>query len=75
MSKKIDYFIENYNEELRHRDPLRIIQKLRIRELISRYLMDKPQVILDVGGAYGVYSLPWQIKVIESPSLTLLPPY
>jgi hypothetical protein len=33
-----------------------LIQKLRTKELLSRYLKDYPMSILDVGGARGVYA-------------------
>ena len=52
MKKRvIDYYSDQYNEGLRHRDPFGIIQEIRTRELISRYLKNDVISILDVGGA------------------------
>ena len=52
----IEYYVNQFDEGLRHRDPFGVIQELRTRELILRYLQDEPMSILDVGGANGVYS-------------------
>ena len=52
----IEYYVNKYDEGLRHRDPFGVIQELRTRELILRYLREESMSILDVGGANGVYS-------------------
>jgi 2-polyprenyl-3-methyl-5-hydroxy-6-metoxy-1,4-benzoquinol methylase len=53
----VEYYTEHYNEALRHRDDaFGIIQEIRTKELISRYLGSEKRSILDVGGANGVYS-------------------
>jgi 2-polyprenyl-3-methyl-5-hydroxy-6-metoxy-1,4-benzoquinol methylase len=52
----IEYYTNNHNEAMRHNDPFGIIQELRTKELISRYLNDSAMSVLDVGGATGVYS-------------------
>ena len=52
----IDYYTKNYNEAMRHSDSFGIIQEMRTKELISRYLNSNAMSILDVGGANGVYS-------------------
>ncbi len=52
----VEYYVNQYNESSRHRDPFGVIQELRTKELISRYCQEQPMTILDVGGANGVYS-------------------
>ena len=34
------------------------LERVRTWELLTRYLPDPPAVVLDVGGAAGVYALP-----------------
>ena len=52
----VEYYVNQYDEGSRHRDPFGVIQELRTKFLLSRYLHDDPMSILDVGGANGVYS-------------------
>ncbi len=51
-----DYYLNDYNEAMRHSDPFGVIQEMRTKELIGRYLHNNGMSILDVGGANGVYS-------------------
>ena len=52
--KVLRYYEKDFDEHQRLR--IDSIELLRTRELILRYLLDRPLVILDVGGATGVYS-------------------
>jgi len=52
----INYYLNDYDEAMRHSDPFGVIQELRTKELIGRYLLNEGMSILDVGGANGIYS-------------------
>lgn len=53
----IDYYTMHFDETLRHRsDAFGIIQEIRTKELISRFIGSGKKNILDIGGATGVYS-------------------
>jgi len=52
----IDFYTNSYDEAGRLGKGLGLLERIRIRELIQRYLPDPPAVICDVGGAAGVHS-------------------
>ncbi len=57
MSDRIvDYYVESYNEDRRHTDPFGIIQEIRTKQLLERFITQPQMNILDIGGATGIYS-------------------
>lgn len=52
----IDYYTDSYNEAGRLEKGLGLLERIRIRELITRYLSAPPAVICDVGGGPGAHS-------------------
>ncbi len=52
------HYEERYREEERLTRPQGRLEFLRTMELLSRFLPPPPSVLLDVGGASGVYAIP-----------------
>lgn len=52
------HYQERYREEDRLTRPQGRLEFLRTMELLSRFLPSPPSVLLDVGGASGVYAMP-----------------
>ena len=61
-SEKIKSHYEKNNEQQRLFTGVGQLEFERTKELIMRYLSDRPAKILDIGGAAGVYSL-WLAKM------------
>ena len=51
----IDHY-NQYDEAERLKHDIGPLEQIRTQELITRYLPPAPAVVLDVGGATGVYS-------------------
>jgi ubiquinone/menaquinone biosynthesis C-methylase UbiE len=51
----VDHY-NRYDESRRLQGDIGLLEKARTQELLSRYLPPPPAVVLDVGGASGVYS-------------------
>jgi 2-polyprenyl-3-methyl-5-hydroxy-6-metoxy-1,4-benzoquinol methylase len=60
MDKSILHYYEEFDESARLQGDS--IERLRTQEIITRDMSDSPQMILDVGGAAGVYSF-WLSKL------------
>src|SRR5688572_12034036 len=58
------YYLEGM-EQTRLSSGAGLLEYLRTRELLARYLPQPPAVILDVGGGAGVYALPLAIQGYE----------
>lgn len=67
-----EYYTDKYREELRHNDPFGVIQELRTKEIISRYLK-KGIKILDIGGANGIYSFYFSSKGYDVTLMDITP--
>jgi ubiquinone/menaquinone biosynthesis C-methylase UbiE len=52
----LDYYTNSYNEADRLEGGLGLLERIRIRELILRYLPAHPATICDVGGGPGAHS-------------------
>ena len=52
----ISHYTESYDESTRLTDGFGQLERARTEELVARYLPEPPAVVLDVGGAAGVYS-------------------
>jgi ubiquinone/menaquinone biosynthesis C-methylase UbiE len=52
----VTYYTETYDESGRLSDGFGCLERARTEELIARLLPEGPAVVLDVGGATGVYS-------------------
>lgn len=52
----IAYYTESFDESSRLTDGFGSLERARTEELIARSLPERPAVVLDVGGATGVYS-------------------
>jgi ubiquinone/menaquinone biosynthesis C-methylase UbiE len=53
----ISHYTESYDESNRLADGFGQLERARTEELISRFLPKPPAVVVDVGGASGIYSL------------------
>ncbi len=56
-----DYYSEKFSEADRLDDDYNRIELLRTRDILERFLPAPPAVVLDVGGAAGVYTL-WLLE-------------
>ena len=56
VNEIISYYSKSYDESERLTDGFGQLERARTEELITRFLPEKPAVILDVGGATGIYS-------------------
>ncbi len=66
LSKSIEQSIiehyDTYNEADRLRNDIGPFELVRTKELIQRYLPQSPAVVLDIGGATGIYSF-WLARI------------
>ncbi len=60
-SEIVDYYLESFSEASRLRESQNLIELLRTRDILERSLPAPPAVVLDVGGAAGVYTL-WLLE-------------
>ena len=54
--KRIAEYYEHFDESERLTDPLDQLEYVRSQEMIRRHLSSPPAVVLDIGGAAGIYS-------------------
>lgn len=55
-SEIISHYTESYDESKRLTDGFGQLERARTEELVARFLPEPPAVVLDVGGATGIYS-------------------
>lgn len=55
-SEIVEFYTESYEESERLGWDVGPLELIRTQEVISRYLPEPPAVVIDVGGAHGVYS-------------------
>lgn len=55
MDSIVDSY-EHYSEDQRLSDPYGVLEEAHTRELIARFLGDRPQVVADIGGGTGPYA-------------------
>jgi ubiquinone/menaquinone biosynthesis C-methylase UbiE len=72
-TKLISDFYENYSEEERLHRRVGLLEKIRMKEIISRFLCTEDLNIADIGGGPGEYSI-WLKKLGHKVSLIDLSP-
>lgn len=54
----LDEYYQRYDESQRLDDGVGEVERIRTLDILSRYLPASPAVVIDVGGATGVYAIP-----------------
>jgi ubiquinone/menaquinone biosynthesis C-methylase UbiE len=58
LAPEIEQFYRQYNEQQRLSDDRGMFERLRTEAILARHLPASPAVVIDVGGAAGVYAFP-----------------
>ncbi|MEI6287686.1 MAG: methyltransferase domain-containing protein [Bacillota bacterium] len=69
----IEFYSEGFQEENRLLSGLGVLEKLRMEELLRRFLPTAPAVVYDVGGATGVHSFWLAERGYEAHLLDIVP--